>query len=306
MEEKKNKINWKAIVNLTIIVILVVCLMKLNNLTNELNNLQSQLSYWQSDVNNIRSDISSIYDNVDEHLKKEASLLSHVDYKLGELDSSSHKAAVHLKVVPKNIAEDLQLSVSLGEESVAFVKKDNEYTASLLVNIFLDYGEHPMLHMQTTEGIMTELLESVDLSYIYYKYLPVLESDISGSTTYRNGMLAIDGNVLIDCMPSSPSCNTTIVKAELITEKNGKEIDRKDITSKMQDDYCDFTFEKEYKVDSGEDLAMYLEVEDSAGYIHRSTKRYWLEKGESTGHATEDVHILGIYDKEGNLLNKFE
>ena len=96
MEEKKNKINWKAIVNLTIIVILVVCLVKLNNLTNEINNLQSQLSYWQSDVNNIRSDISSIYDNVDEHLKKEASLLSHVDYKLGELDSSSHKAAVHL------------------------------------------------------------------------------------------------------------------------------------------------------------------------------------------------------------------
>ena len=38
MEEKKNKINWKAIVNLTIIVILVVCLVKLNNLTKEINN----------------------------------------------------------------------------------------------------------------------------------------------------------------------------------------------------------------------------------------------------------------------------
>lgn len=69
--ENSKKINWKVILNLIMAILLVVCLVKLNNLTDEVNNLQSQLSYWQSDVNNIRNDISSIYNNVDEHLKKE-------------------------------------------------------------------------------------------------------------------------------------------------------------------------------------------------------------------------------------------
>lgn len=304
--ENSKKINWKVITNLVIAVMLVVCLVKLNNLTDEVNKLESQLSYWQSDVNNIRGDINSIYNNVDEHLKKEASLLSHVDYELGELDASSHKAVIHLKVVPKNITEDMQLSASIGEERTEFIKKDNEYTASILANIFLDYGEYPMLHIQTAEGTKTELLESVDLSYLHYNYLPVLESDIWGSTTYRNGTLTIDGNVLIDCKPSSPSCEITTAKAELVTELNGKEIERKDITSKLADDYCDFSFEEKYKVDSGEELSMYVEIEDSAGYIHSSSKYFWLEKEGSAGHPTEEVHTLGIYDKEGNLLNKFE
>lgn len=304
--ENNKKINWKVIINLVMAVMLVVCLVKLNHLTDEVNNLQSQLSYWQSDVNNIRSDISSIYDNVDEHLKQEASLLSHVDYELGELDGSTHKAVIHLKVVPKNITEGMQLSVSMGEESAEFVKTDNEYTASLPANIFSDYGEHPMLHIQTAEGTKTELLESVDLSYLHYNYLPVLESDIWGSSTYRNDTLTIDGNVLMDCKPSSSSSNVKAVKAELVTELNGKEIDRKDITSKLVDDYCEFSFEEKYKVDDGAELAMYVEMEDSAGYIHRSSKYYWLEKDGSTGHATEAVHTLGIYDKDGNLLNEFE
>ena len=87
---------------------------------------------------------------------------------------------------------------------------------------------------------------------------------------------------------------------------NGKEIERRDITSKLVDDYCDFSFEEKYKVGSGEELSMYVEIEDSAGYIHRSSKYFWLEKENSTGHATEEVHTLGIYDKDGNLLNKFE
>ncbi|MBQ8802862.1 MAG: hypothetical protein IJZ53_04415 [Tyzzerella sp.] len=304
--ENNKKINWKVIINLVMAVILVVCLVKLSNLTDEINNLQSQLSYWQSDVNNIRSDISSIYNNVDEHLKKEASLLSHVDYELGELDGFTHKAVIYLKVVPKNITEGMQLSVSIGEENAEFIKKDNEYTASLPANIFSDYGEYPMLHIQTAEGTKTELLESVDLSYLHYNYLPVLESDIWGSSTYRNDTLTIDGNVLMDCKPSSSSSNVKAVKAELVTELNGKEIDRKDITSKLVDDYCEFSFEEKYKVDDEVELAMYVEMEDSAGYIHRSSKYYWLEKNGSTGHATEAVHTLGIYDKDGNLLNEFE
>lgn len=304
--ENNNKINWKAIVNLAMIVILVVCLVKLNNLTDEVNNLQSQLSYWQSDVSDIRSDISSIYNNVDEHLKKEASLISYVNYELGKLDSSSHNALIQIKVVPKNITEDIRLSVSIGEELVEFTRTGNEYSGTISTNIFMDYGTHPMLHIQSSNEIKTELLESVELSNLHYNYLPVLESDIWGSSNFRNGTLNVDGNVIIDCKPSSANCDIKTVKAELITKLNGKEIDRRDITSKLVDDYCDFSFEEKYKVSNGEELSMYVEIEDSAGYIHRSSEYFWLEKEGATGHTTEEVHTSGIYDKEGNLLNKFE
>ena len=100
-------------------------------------------------------------------------------------------------------------------------------------------------------------------------------------------------------MPSSPSCNTTIVKAELITEKNGKEIDRKDITSKMKEYECEIPIKETYKMKDGKNLVMYVEAEDTAGFIHRTSEYSWSRE-DGIGR-----YDHGIYDKEGNLLASY-
>ena len=65
---------------------------------------------------------------LDEKLKKEASLLSSVDYSLGELNTETHTVPVTLKVVPKSLTDDMQLSVKIGSETVALERNGNEFS----------------------------------------------------------------------------------------------------------------------------------------------------------------------------------
>lgn len=302
MEEKKNKVNWKVVLGVALVVVLIMGYIKISELTNEISNLKGQIAYWQTEGNNIRNEINSIYNNVDERLKQEASLISSVTYDLGKFNSTTHQAEILLKVVPKNITDEMTLSVRIGDETADFSRNGNEFTATLKAGIFMDYGSYPMLSIKTEGSTLTEQMDTVDLSLLYYNYLPNVYADIWGSSTHRNGSLEIHGNVSVDCKPSSSECNITLKRVELVTELDGKEIARKDLTSKKAEDHYDVNIEETYKLNGGKELSMYVEAEDTAGYIHRSTKYSWLESGDTAGHPMEEVTINGIYDKEGNLL----
>ena len=79
MEENKKKFNWSIAAIIALACLMIFCLVKISNLSNEISNLQNTIANYQNQVNYLRNDINAIYDNVDEKLKKEASLLSSVD-----------------------------------------------------------------------------------------------------------------------------------------------------------------------------------------------------------------------------------
>ena len=302
MEEKKNKVNWRVVLGIALVVVLVLEYIKISELTNEISNLKGQIAYWQTEGNNIRNEINSIYDNVDERLKQEASLISSVTYDVGKFNSTTHQAEIHLKVVPKNITDEMILSARIGNETADFSRNGDEFTATLKAGIFMEYGSYPMLSIKTAGSTLTEQMDTVDLSLLHYNYLPNVMADIWGSSTHRNGSIEINGNVSADCKPFSSDCNITLKKVELVTELDGKEIARRDLTPNNAKEHFDVRIEETYKLDGGKELAMHVDAEDTAGYIHRSTKYFWLESGDTAGHPTEEVTINGIYDKEGNLL----
>ena len=111
----------------------------------------------------MQSNIDSIYSNVDEQLKQEASLLSSVDYILGELNKEDHTVPVTLKVVPKSLTDDMKLSVKVGNEIFDFERNGNEFTATFSINMFISYEDYPMLNIDAGGTTKTELLESADM-----------------------------------------------------------------------------------------------------------------------------------------------
>ena len=304
MEENKKRFDWRKFITIVMVGVLIFCLFKINDMSNEILNLESRLGYYRSEANNLRSEISAIYDNVDEQMKKEASHLSFVDFTLGELDPETHKVDVLLKVVPKNITEDMQLSVHVGDETAEFTRNGNEFTATVPVNMFLDYNEFPMLSIKTTEGIKTELLESVAISYLHYNYLPIVAADMNGHSSTTVDKLKLDSDIMIDC--KSSNSNITITKVEIVTELNGKEIARKDVTSKLENGTGELNLKEEFSAKSGDELIMYVVAEDSAGYIHKTLAHYWLEKDGASAEVETVDGSEYIYDKDGNLLNGLE
>lgn len=299
MEELKNKINWKIVFKIALIVVLIIGCIRIAKLTNEISNLRNQIEYLESHTDTIGSRIDSIYNNVDERLKQETSLMSSVEYEVGEINITTHKADVRFKVVPKNITDEMLLSVNMGEDSAGFSREGNEFTTTLKCGIFLDYGSKPIISIQTAEGIQTEQLEDVDLGSLYHEYLPYVDADMSGTTTETNASLTIDGNVSVNYKPSSPEETITLKKIELVTELDGKEIDRKDITSKIEEYDCELPIKETYKMKGGKNLVMYVEAVDTAGFIHR-TEEYLWSREDGIGR-----YVNGIYDKDGNLLASY-
>ena len=141
MEENKKKFDWKIAVAVITVLLLVICLFKIHDQSEQINNLQSSVSLLQHKITNIDNNISSLYTNIDEHLKKEASLLSDVDYSLGELNTNDHTIPVMIKVTPKALTDDMHLSVSIGGASVPLERNGNEFSATMPVNMFVSYVE---------------------------------------------------------------------------------------------------------------------------------------------------------------------
>ena len=303
MEENKRKFNWKTAAIIVMAGLLIFCLAKINDMSDEIATLQNTISNCQHQISNMQSNIDSIYNNVDELLKKEASLLSSVDYTLGELNKEDHTIPVTLNVVPKSLTDDMQLSVKVGNETFDFERNGNEFSATFSVNIFGVYKDYPMLNIKTAGNSKTEMLERVDLTTLYTRYLPNIYANITANENFTKGKLSISGDFHLDVKPSRDDSDISITKVELITEKNKKEIAREDITKKLGTDYEHLPIEANYEANYGDEICVYTVVEDSLGYTYKILSYYWYEIDENTSQAIAAVgEHTEIYDHNGNLL----
>ena len=304
MEENKKSSKLGKIISCVVVVLLVFSLVEIANLSSEIDRLKSANSMLDSEIKLIRNDINSIYNNVDEKLKKQASILSGVNYDIGEINDDNETIPVSLKVVPKNLSDDMEISVKTGDETTALVRKGNEFTATINVGLFIGYEEFPLLTIKSSEGTQTEYLEDVDLSYQFDKYFPTLEADIQGSsTTYRDSSAHINSTFNVDIQKYGNDSDVTFTKITLVEMLNGEEIGRKDITDKVTEADISYTekYEKDIDISDGYDLRLYIIAENSLGYTHEVLAGCWMDdKTESMVETVLDNEI--IYDKDGNML----
>lgn len=295
MEKLKIKINWKMLLGIALIIVLGIECIVIGNLSKKISYLEGEISSLHTQGGYIRGEISSIYDNIEEKLNREASLISSVDYELGAFNSTTQKAEVKFTVVPKNITDEMVLSISMGDETADFLREGNEFTATLNVSLFLNHSSYPILTVKTAEETLTEKLENVNLGSLYQRGLPNIQANIWGGTTTKKSSLKIDGNVSLDCTPGKES-KISFKKIELVTELNKKEVDREVIFLKLVDGECEHSIHETYELDDGDNLVMYVEAKDTAGFVYRTGWHSWTEGDNIERYGKE------IYDKDGNLL----
>ena len=304
MEENKKKFDWKIAVAVITVLLLVICLFKIHDQSEQINNLQSSVSLLQHKITNIDNNISSLYTNIDEHLKKEASLLSDVDYSLGELNTNDHTIPVTIKVTPKALTDDMHLSVNIGGASVPLERNGNEFSATMPVNMFVSYDSYPMLSITSNGTTKTEKLEDVNVSALYTRYLPNVYAFLEVGDQFKNGQLILNGVLNFDEKPSVSDSDVSVVKLVLVTEKNGAEISHTDFSDKVQAGFTGNSFNASYDAAYGDTIRIYILAEDSLGYTHKRVCYTWYQPDANT--QAESVFADGpaeVYDKNGKLLN---
>lgn len=298
------KKSLPSIVIFVLVIALIVCFAKIRSLESEVDILRGDLA---SEVSILRDDVNSIYNNVDEMLKAEASLLSSSFAEYGEVDLENHSVDVSVKLVPKLISDNMKLQVSINGRSVELIKSGNEFAGVIPVDLF-NVGEQLLLTIETEAGTQTQYIPEIQTEYLWGGRIPTLYfCDISGNGRFTQGKYTLDAAIEINCSPIAETPGIRFEKFVLVTELNGTEINREDISEDILNyqNYPDGVyFRDEYhmecEAEEGDELIIRLEATDSLGYVHKMILHFWKEQNGAVAEAKNGSEL--IYDPDGKLI----
>ena len=314
---KKEKMFYQVLI-IGLIIALVVCFVKIEDLRTRVNQLDNIHS---NEVSNLRNQISSIYNNVDEQMKKQGSLFTNVKREFGEFNAETMKADIKISVVPKTIVDNMKVNVSLCGATAEMTKDANgEYSAIIPVGIFEIEDYFPLVTISANGETKTEYLEDQSVHGIFSNYLPTMHGGTikTSRASLADGKLTVDGDFFVGYNLGDVDKKGKFEKYTLITEVAGKEIAREDITDKIknhervdniENGEVDFRFNETYSLSGHNDLTIYVEAEDTYGYLHKKIAFSWHhpdidEAAPEPAHAIEEAMYVGevILDKNGKVL----
>ena len=314
---KKEKMFYQVLI-IGLIIALVVCFVKIEDLRTRVNQLDNIHS---NEVSSLRNQISSIYNNVDEQMKKQGSLFTNVKREFGDINTETLKADVKISVVPKTIIDNMKVNVSLCGTTAEMTKNANgEYSAIVPVGIFEIEDYFPLVTISANGETKTEYLEEQSVHGIFSNYLPtMIGGDIkTHQATLADGKLTVDGDLFIGYNLGDIDKKAKFEKYTLITEVAGKEIAKKDITDiiakhervdNIEHGEVDFKFKETYNLNGENELTIYIVAEDTLGYLHKKIAFSWHHPDingavPEPAHAVEEARYVGeiITNKNGKVL----
>lgn len=310
MKVKTLKENASLFVLIVLVIFAIFALVQFDRLSEQIKELQFQRDQLLIKVEEQNAAIEEIHENVDEQLRKQASLFSSIEYQYEGFSAEDGTTDMILTVIPKTISEDMEITVMLGERTAEFVKDENDvFRATIPTYIFSD-GEAPLILIEADGERKTELLDHVETAYLFVDYLPLIYADVEGVANYNQstGKLKMDASLTVEYTLSN-LFGAHFTDMDIVVKTNDKEIAREDITNNVKGTSKDkitsgtYTapFNDTYTVILGEDFYVYLVATDSLGYTHEYLAYHWLR---STDHVTPEFINSGetIYDSNGNIL----
>lgn len=315
--KNKEKLFYQLLA-IGLIIALVVCFVKIEDLRTRINHIDNAHS---NEVSSLRNQISSIYNNVDEQMKKQGSLFTNVKREFGEFNSETMKADIKISVVPKTIVDNMKVNVSLCGTSAEMTKGANgEYSTIVPIGIFEIEDYFPIVTISANGETKTEYLEEQSVHGIFSNYLPTMHGGNmkTHKASLAGGKLTVDGDFFIGYNLGDIDKKAKFEKYTLITEVAGKEIAREDITDKIknhervdniENGEVDFKFNETYDLSGHDNLTIYIVAEDTYGYLHKKIAFSWhhpdTDKPVSEpAHSIEEALYVGevILDKNGKVL----
>lgn len=280
---------------------------KINELNNSVSNLQNNLV---QNINTMRNDIADIYENVDQRLKKEASILSGYSITYGPLDTNNYTTPLLVSVTPKNATDSTTISVKIGETTAQLNRNGEVFSGYIDTHVFIEETTYPLVMIKTKDSVQNEYLEDHDMKGLFTQYMPYLYSDmVIDEETFSNNKTKISGDLSVDYKPSSEKSTTAFTQFWLVGESDGNEVFRNDITQKVENSNGkNFSIEKTYnsaEYESFNDMKYYVVATDSLGFTHKIlVSCIYLGGDDTVSTSTEEANDGWgwIYDKEGKLL----
>ena len=308
--KSKNIKTYVQYFALVLIVIFAIFVLVQNSILNQkFKNLTKDYKNMQLEMEQMNASIDEIYQNVEEQLRKQASLFASITYDFGQLNKEEGTVDMHISLIPKTLVNGISLTVKFNDQLECFEKDEaNTYHATVAVPLFFD-GEGPLIMMETEDKIQTELLDYFEVQNLWLKYLPSLHADLEGVANYNQASNKLKMNASLTVKYKiAEHYGANFTNMQIVVKTNNNEIARNDITNIIKSDKDQISsgtytspFGDTFTVGLTEDFYVYLVATDSMGYRHEYLAYHWLR---NTDNLTPDLVTAEekIYDADGNFL----
>ncbi|HSP47488.1 MAG TPA: hypothetical protein VLN47_05365 [Clostridiaceae bacterium] len=284
---------------LTVLVVMqAVSLSTISGLRDQLEETNRQLSQVSSEQSRI---MGNIYSNVDNLLKRQASIIDTYDYSLGEADRENLAVPITVRVTPKETRTETAATLYLSGKSIVMERSGTTFEGTLPVDIF-DTIEAKVVFAD--EGV--ERSEKLDIwENLRERALPSLYAQFEGESGYHQttgsttGTYTRKGNLNLDI---KQAVRSEFREIRLILELDGEVVSDKPVENMLRNRVM---VDEKVSLSPGQTSAMRIIAEDSLGLIHKLTiDEVEIDEngqpvfGEFWGMGGEAV----ITDKDGKVL----
>lgn len=301
----KKPINLQTVIIVLLLVALCVAIYQIAELK---ENVQALKMESQSQFSALRDQISGIYANVDGLLREQGSLLSGTDFVMGEPDLEALTCGVEFTIVPKELTDDMTVTVIFGDASAELTREGDSFRGTLELGMFLPEGGHPMVSLTSDGTTRTQMLEDIWLEELWREVLPGVNAQLNHSYAKTNDTLTVNGRLSIYFDPIVVASGAYFESFELVTLVNGAETAREDISeeafalAELGNGIYSMDFNRTWDTAEGDQIEVYLSARDSLGYEHRTGVFFWYTDDGAVAEAVIDGEV--IYDAEGNRLSR--
>lgn len=319
------KKHLSTIVTVLALAIAVISQFRISNLQGEIRQMENRLN---SSISNVQSNQSNAIAYMQQLMEKEASILTHTDFSLGELDLANKTFVFSGSVTPKEHQPGVtEAFLTVNGKAYPMQLANGVYTIQLDLPLF-EEARVDKVEFHEGDVIRTETLDKQWSPR--YELLPQINGRLSGSGrgSAANGVYTWHREGEIRVSVEGKGQTIDVRSVAILEVLDGVEVDRTEIpltsTKSNRNEEpapepvpeSGFTvrgsetfyheIDRDFNIPYGSTLELAVEVVDGNGLRYRTVLEHWSvnEKGENVDDDLMGLRDLfeKILDADGNIL----
>lgn len=303
METMKKWLIASLVIIICLAIALTACLFWVRALSNRLTELEWEHQELYSRVLNLPDKLNALEAELKEMIQQSNSLLEELEYTIVGSGTQPNTAAYQLTLVPKELAEDTTVEITVGNTTVPFTRSGDTFTGTVDIPLFEENEASPVLTITSAGITKRDELEEINLWYAYNDWLPYLFQSMNGTggseDPEKTDVFLAYAFRLNDSYTNTPVRFTKVTMTKTV---NGEEGPCQDVTNQFIDygDYAEFKL-PDIAVSDTDSVTVVIRAEDSMGYIHEIASHCEYDSEHGCVVAGRD-DTERIYGPDGTVL----
>lgn len=247
-----------------LIILQIYSLAKIHSLQNRIESTNNKMS---SIENQLGSQIASIYQNVDQKLKEQASLIYASSIRVGQLDVDALTVPVTFTVEPKSVTETMAVFLDFEGDIVRLKKEDLKYFVTKDFKISDSIFSRAIIEDNGVKSV--EESRGLSVSNVKEQIFPYVFARFNGESGYGSNEYRTKGQLSIDYKPSQS--NNYFVEIKYVAKVDGEVIKETDLISENRNAIIEplsLDLDDKYSLNKGQTFTSYITAVDNLGFIH--------------------------------------